>query len=219
MNAKNPDEYLMLSGIQHYFFCKRQWALTHIEQDWKENALTAEGNIIHEKVDQPYLKERRGSKFYSRAMPVISHRLKVVGKLDMVEFHRDDKGIILEKEEGLWKPLIVEYKRGKPKFYNYDEMQLTAEVIALEETLNTNIDKAYFYYASIRRRVEIIITDKMRENVSLASKDMMDHFINGSTFKAESYKNCSKCSLVDYCLPRLTKKKKNIDNYLERLLL
>ncbi len=219
MATNNPDDYLMLSGIQHYFFCKRQWALIHIEQYWKENALTAKGNILHKKVDQPYLKERRGDVFYSRAMPVISHKLKFVGKLDMVEFYKDKDGIKLDGEKGLWKPVIVEYKNGKPKFYDYDKMQLVAEVIALEETLDINMDKAYFYYNSVRRRVEVEITESMREKVKEASKDMMEHFLLGSTFDAENYKNCSKCSLVDYCLPRITKKRKNIDNYLERLLL
>ena len=45
---KGPDGYseadwLALSGIQHFSFCKRQWALIHIEQLWSENYLTTAG--------------------------------------------------------------------------------------------------------------------------------------------------------------------------------
>ena len=47
----DEDDYLMLSGIQHYYFCKRQWALIHIEQQWAENQSTMEGNYLHEKTD------------------------------------------------------------------------------------------------------------------------------------------------------------------------
>lgn len=52
------DDYLMLSGIQHFLFCKRQWALIHIAQVWTENTYTAEGQIVHKKADQPFLKEK-----------------------------------------------------------------------------------------------------------------------------------------------------------------
>ena len=43
------DEFLQLSGIQHFCFCRRQWALIHIENQWQENVRTIEGNIVHER--------------------------------------------------------------------------------------------------------------------------------------------------------------------------
>lgn len=211
----NPDEYLFLSGIQHYFYCKRQWALIHIEQYWKENALTTEGRFLHEKVDQPYLKERRKDIIYSRSIPVISHQLQFRGVLDMVEFHQGKKGVVLNNEEGLWNPNIVEYKKGKPKEDICDQMQLTAEVIALEETLNTTIDHAYLYYNEVRRRQKVNITEEMRKKVFDASREMMSHFVTGTSFDAEPSKSCNRCSLKDYCIPRLTKKKKNVKQYLK----
>ena len=39
----NPDDYLQMSGIQHFSFCRRQWALAYMEQQWAENLRTAEG--------------------------------------------------------------------------------------------------------------------------------------------------------------------------------
>ena len=36
----NEADYLQLSGIQHFRFCRRQWALIHIENQWAENSRT-----------------------------------------------------------------------------------------------------------------------------------------------------------------------------------
>jgi len=55
------EEYLQLSGIQHFSFCRRQWALIHIEQQWAENIRTLEGHILHEKAHDGSLVERRGN--------------------------------------------------------------------------------------------------------------------------------------------------------------
>ncbi|MDO5688661.1 MAG: CRISPR-associated protein Cas4 [Tissierellia bacterium] len=216
MEIYNPEDYLLLSGIQHYFFCKRQWSLIHVEQYWIENVFTVEGKLIHDKVDQPSLKEKRKDVFYSRAMPVVSHELKFIGKLDLVEFRRDPSGVEVEGREGRWSPVVVEYKRGKPKKSDYDEVQLTAQVMALEEALHTKIPISYFYYHSLRRREEVIVTDELRQKVRFAAKDMMEHFLDGSVFRAENYKNCSRCSLIEYCMPRLTKKRKSVENYIRR---
>lgn len=90
-----PDDYLMLSGIQHFYFCKRQWALIHIEQVWSDNSFTAEGNELHEITDKPYLKEKRKDIIISRAIPVSSKILGLSGILDTVEFVKGDKGIEL----------------------------------------------------------------------------------------------------------------------------
>lgn len=43
----SEDNLLMISGIQHFVFCRRQWALIHIEQQWAENLLTVSGEIMH----------------------------------------------------------------------------------------------------------------------------------------------------------------------------
>lgn len=40
-----PDDYLQMSGIQHFAFCRRQWALIHLEQQWAENLRTTEGQL------------------------------------------------------------------------------------------------------------------------------------------------------------------------------
>ena len=109
------DEYLMISGIQHFEFCPRQWALIHIEQQWEENVKTIQGNELHKKADQPFLKEKRSGTIISRAMPVHSHELKITGVCDVVEFTQSEDGITLHGREGKWLPRPVEYKHGKEK--------------------------------------------------------------------------------------------------------
>ncbi len=102
----------MLSGIQHFEFCKRQWALIHIEDFWEENVRTTEGKHLHEKTDQPTIREKRGSTHIVRAMPIQSHDMKITGICDVVEFVSDPKGVEIPMLEGMFTPFPVEYKRG-----------------------------------------------------------------------------------------------------------
>ena len=75
------EDYLMLSGIQHFSFCRRQWALIHIEQQWDENLRTVEGNLFHKKAHDGYSSEKRKDIIVSRGMPVFSRELGVSGTL------------------------------------------------------------------------------------------------------------------------------------------
>ena len=56
----DPDSYVAMSGIQHFCFCRRQWALIHLEQQWAENLRTAEGHLLHERCHDEALHEKRG---------------------------------------------------------------------------------------------------------------------------------------------------------------
>lgn len=213
------DDYLMLSGIQHFYFCKRQWSLIHVEQQWKENKWTAEGQIVHEKADNPYLKEKRKNHFISRAMPVASSKLGLSGILDIVEFTKTDApGTELTGKRGLWQPVIVEFKRGKEKRDNRDIVQLVAQVICLEETLNLSISYSYLYYNQTNKKVKVEITEELRKEVEYIARTMHAVYKEGRTLQAETYKNCKECSLYDICIPRLTKKKINISNYMSNHL-
>ena len=209
-----PDDYLMLSGIQHFYFCKRQWALIHIEQVWSDNSFTAEGNKLHEITDDPYLKEKRKDVIISRAIPVSSKILGLSGILDTVEFIRGDKGIEIANKKNLWMPNIVEYKRGKAKKDNRDVVQLVAQVMCLEEKYNIQIESADLFYFSTKKRETIAITNQLKDEVRLIADQMHIMYENKLTPDAEYFKNCTMCSLYDLCMPRLTKKKKSVQNYL-----
>jgi CRISPR-associated exonuclease Cas4 len=210
------DELLMLSGIQHFRFCKRQWALIHIERQWEDNLRTQEGHFVHERVDDPFFSENRGNVVISRAVPVVSYRLGLNGISDVIEYIRSDHGIPLPGFAGLWTMKPVEYKRGKPKVDERDEVQLCAQVMCLEEMFKVRIDEADFYYNEIRRRQRIAITDDLRSLVTSLADEMHEIFRKGITPEAEPGKNCSQCSLIDICVPKLTKKKSPVRNYIGR---
>ncbi|MGT2784814.1 CRISPR-associated protein Cas4 [Streptococcus merionis] len=212
------DDYLMLSGIQHFQFCKRQWGLIHIEQHWLDNEATAHGQVLHQKADNPYVKEKRKDIITSRAMQVSSKSLGLYGILDVVEFHKHEDGVALKGRRGRWLPTIVEYKRGKPKKDSRDIVQLVAQVICLEETLGCQIDKSYLYYHSVNQKQEIIITPARRQKVADLAAQMHAYYADKRIEKAAYFRNCQLCSLVDICMPRLSKKTPSVSNYIQSAL-
>ena len=206
MTDYTPDDLLPLSGIQHFLFCRRQWALIHIEQQWKENALTAEGRIMHKRVDDPFFTETRNGVITARSVPVASYRLGLSGICDVVEFAASPEGVKLPNREGLYLPTPIEYKRGKEKHDHSDETQLCAQALCLEEMLSTEITRGYFYYGETRHRVEIPFTAELRALVKDMSDEMHNYFSRGYTPKVKTSKACRSCSLADICLPVLQEK-------------
>lgn len=211
------DNYLMVSGIQHFEFCKRQWALIHIEQLWEENVQTIEGRFLHDKTDNPFIKEKRENKVIVRSMPIKSHKLKVTGVCDVVEFVRDERGIELVNYDGKFQPYPVEYKRGKPKKSDADLLQLTAQVICLEEMLLCEIKKAYMYYYEIRRRVEVDINSYLREKTKQIVLEMQSYYAKKHTPKVKTGPHCRNCSLKNLCLPEMLNRQ-TVKSYIERMI-
>ncbi|MDQ0496633.1 CRISPR-associated protein Cas4 [Paenibacillus brasilensis] len=217
MQGYNEEDYLLLSGIQHFNFCRRQWALIHIEQQWEENVRTIEGNHLHRKADQPMIREKRGDKLVVRALPVHSRELGITGICDVVEFARDPLGVPLAGEEGTYLPFPVEYKRGKPKRNDSDHAQLVAQVMCLEEMLVCEISKGYFYYDEIKHRVEVIITAADRERVRTSLQEMRHYFEQNHTPKAKAGPHCLSCSLHNICVPEILNKK-SVSSFIESRL-
>lgn len=198
-----PDELLPLSGIQHFLFCRRQWALIHIERQWQENALTAEGRIMHQRVDDPFFTETRNGVITARSLPVASYRLGLSGVCDVVEFTTSPEGVALPGRKGLFVAAPVEYKRGKQKHDHSDEAQLCAQALCLEEMLALTIPFGYLYYGETRQRVAVALTETLREVVCSMAEEMHGYFGRGYTPRVKPFKGCRACSLADVCLPGL----------------
>lgn len=199
----DQDDYLMMSGIQHFSFCRRQWALIHLEQQWSENLRTVEGRLLHERCHDDSLREKRGDLLIVRGMRVISHRLRLSGSCDIVEFHADPNGITLQQEPGLWRPVPVEYKHGAPKTNNADRLQLCAQVMALEEMLVCDIPQGVLFYAEPHRREQVELTPELRQETQSIADEMNGYFSRGYTPKVKPGKRCNACSLKELCLPAL----------------
>ncbi len=200
------EEYLMISGIQHYAFCKRQWALIHIEQQWEENLRTIDGKILHKNAHDSGFREKRGDVLITRGMQVASSVLGISGECDVVEFHKSENGISIGGLEGTYVVYPVEYKRGKPKENDIDRMQLAAQAMCLEEMLCCNIEKAFLYYGEIRHREIVILDQAIREKTVGLITEMHNVFQKRYTPKAKRTKSCNACSLKNICLPEISQK-------------
>jgi len=211
----SEDDYLLLSGIQHYAFCSRQWALIHIENVWVENFFTASGRILHHKTHSGDSAEKRGDIITFRSLKVSSSSLGISGECDVVEFHKSDMGVSLRSYDGFWLPYPVEYKRGKTKINDCDRLQLCAQAVCLEEMLCCKIEKGALFYGEPRRREIVEFSVKLRDNLNSVINEMHALFSRKHTPKAQKGKHCSACSLKDYCLPKL---ERNYDDSVRKYL-
>ena len=211
------ENYLMLSGLQHFSYCRRQWALIHIEQQWAENERTVDGQLFHTTAHNKDKIEKRGDTLIVRGLPVKSSVLGLSGICDVVEFTRSEEGITLYSYDGLWRPYPIEYKKGKPKEHNADELQLCAQAICLEEMLLCHISEGCLYYGENRRRKKVLFTEELRTAVSTASQEMHDLWKKGYTPKVRYKKGCNACSLKEICLPKLGKSQ-NVSSYIDHFI-
>lgn len=217
-NEYSSDDLLPLSGIQHFLFCRRQWALIHIEQQWKENVLTVEGHLLHKRVDDPFFDESRKDLLVARAVPVASYRLGLTGICDVVEFTASPDGVRLPGREDLFLPCPVEYKRGHEKHDPCDEAQLCAQAMCLEEMLSVEIPFGYLYYGQPRRRLAVGLGGELRALVEKMSAEMHAYFERGYTPRVKISKACRSCSLADLCLPELESNHVQASRYIREQL-
>ena len=195
----------MISGLQHFRFCRRQWALIHIEQQWAENLRTVEGELMHERAHDESLRESRGDTIITRSLRVYSLTLGLSGQCDVVEFKRSAQGVPLHGHDGLWLPYPVEYKRGKPKDDGCDELQLCAQAMGLEEMLCCDIPEGALYFGEVRRRVAVRFTQELRREVEDVMAEMHLLYRCGYTPKVKPARSCNACSLKELCLPGLSR--------------
>jgi len=210
------DELLPLSGIQHFVFCRRQWALIHVERQWQDNVLTVEGKLLHTRADDPFFNETRKGVITARSVPVASYRLGLSGVCDVVEFTESPDGVQLPGRVGLFLPAPVEYKRGREKRDACDEAQLCAQAICLEEMLSVAIPVGYLFYGETRHRVAVELTAELRNLVIEMSVEMHTYFQRGYTPRVKISKACRSCSLADICLPVLQEKVVAASKYIKQ---
>jgi len=202
------DDLLPLSGLQHLLFCERQCALIHIEQLWAENRFTAEGRVMHERAHKED-RETRGSVRVEYSMSLRSLRLGLIGKADVVEFHRNS-----DPSSKKWRPFPVEYKRGKPKKDNSDKVQLCAQALCLEEMLDVEVNSGALFYGKTRHRKDVLFDNDLRSETEETARWFHRLFEGGKTPKAVYAKKCDSCSMKGLCLPKTVNKAKSIERYL-----
>ena len=203
------DELIAISALSHYSYCPRRCALIHIEQVWTENRFTAEGRIMHERVHDES-RESRGDVRIDYGVALRSLRLGLIGKADVVEFHR--------QPDGSWRPFPVEYKRGKPKADDCDKVQLCAQAICLEEMLSVAIPAGALFYGQTRHRLDVAFDEALRRETEETARRVHTLIVSGRTPPPVYEKRCESCSLMSECLPKTIQKRRSVKNYLTRML-
>ena len=206
------DDLVQISALQHALFCERQYALIHIEQIWEENRFTAEGRVLHERVDTEHYESRRLFK-QEYGMAVRSLQLGLIGKCDLVELWYTKDGKIERVSP-------VEFKRGKKKADDIDKVQLCAQVLCLEEMFEITITSGQFYYLQEHRRSNVVINESLREKTAGLINQIMKIRETGKTTIAKYNKRkCDNCSLIDLCMPKSAGAgKKNVMRYIDNQL-
>mgnify|MGYP004554867675 CR=1 FL=1 len=209
------ETYLLISGIQHFVFCPRQWALIHIEQQWNDNYFTSDGEVMHERVHDDNSSFKRGELLQVNSLHVKNDVLKIEGVCDAVEFRSCDNGVELYGRHGHWSILPIEYKRGKTKANDSDILQVVAQAICLEEMFCCTIEKCAIYYGKTHSRDYITITDSLRNRLASIIFDMHKYYNQHYTPKGVKTEKCNSCSLCDFCVPDLFSLKKNVNEYIK----
>lgn len=226
--AYPESELLPLSALQHLVFCARQCALIHLEQAWEENALTAEGRILHEKTDSAKA-EWRGGVRIARSLRIRSLRLGLAGVADVVEFHPVEKdsgcgddgaeeGVRLPGMRGRWRPFPVEYKRGKPKKDDSDRVQLCAQALCLEEMLGVSVPAGALFYGQTRRRLDVQFDEALRQRTAEVAAELQELLKGGVTPEAMYEAKCDRCSLMEICMPRVAGTPGQVDRFVTKAI-
>lgn len=190
--ARDESGLIPLSALQHHVVCPRQVALIHNEQQWEESAETADGRIQHERVDRPAGRSRDGIRRVT-GLGLRSFALGVVGRADVVEFHR---------HEGAADTVFpVEHKRGRPKRHDGDKVQLCAQALCLEEMLGVSVEAGALFYGQQRRRVEVAFDEALRARTRAVAAEVRALLDSGRTPPPVPCPACPKCSLKPRCRP------------------
>ncbi|MEJ1365253.1 MAG: CRISPR-associated protein Cas4 [Candidatus Sedimenticola sp. (ex Thyasira tokunagai)] len=201
MDTFKDDDLLPISALQHYAYCPRQFALIHLEQIWEENRFTAEGQLLHQRVNSGET-ETRGDLHIARTLRLRSTRLGLTGIADVVEFYRTERGgVKLHGCSGAWQPLPVEYKRGRSKTDDWDRLQLCAQAFCLEEVFETTIQEGAIFYGKPRRREQVSFDAELRSKTQLLCSQMHTLWGARNTPMADPSAKCDHCSLQQRCLP------------------
>ena len=201
----SDEDLLPISALQHLAFCERQCALIHVEREWEENQRTAEGRVLHENVDEGYKTYRRGLKQFA-GVHVRSLQLGLYGKLDVLELVKtadSPNTCAFLSIDGAWELNPVEFKRGKPKDHEADRIQVCAQALCLEEMTGQSIASASLFYAQIRRRDEVVLSNELRA-LTLRMIERLQTIVTQNILPPPVWKrHCRACSLIGVCQPQM----------------
>jgi CRISPR-associated exonuclease Cas4 len=193
MTAASMDDPIPISALNHYAYCPRRCALIHVEQIFEENVYTLRGRSLHERVDEPIGEFQEGVRI-ERALPLWSVQWGLIGKADVVEFRKDSV-------------VPIEYKSGRLREFDNDELQLCAQGICLEEMTGKPVPLGVIYHHGSRRRREVELTEKLRAEVERAVFEIRKMLTEKMIPPPVNDSRCGHCSLKESCMPAVVGEK------------
>ncbi|MEP7336192.1 MAG: CRISPR-associated protein Cas4 [Acidobacteriota bacterium] len=189
-------EPVLISALNQYVFCPRRCALMHVEGIWRDNEHTVAGTLLHDRADAPGYETGDGVTVL-RALPLVSTRYGIAGKADIVELRRDAKSCVSTVAP-------VEYKKGKRRRFDNDDVQLCAQALCLEEMFGCEVPVGYIFHAASKRRREVILDWRLRAETVRVIEAVRQMLADGVTPPAELKPRCDGCSLRGVCLPEIS---------------
>jgi CRISPR-associated exonuclease Cas4 len=188
-SSNDEEEYPPLSALNDLLFCPRRCFLHRVEDVWRDNSHTLTGSQDHSRVHT--LKDSVTTfGRASRGLLLVSHSLRVQGVADLVEWH---SGV----------PTPVEYKRGRRRKRDNDDVQVCAQAICLEEMLGVAVPVGAVFHIKTKRRREVSIDLDLRDRTGLAAKRLHELLAQTIAPSPKLHPKCKQCSVRDVCMPEL----------------
>lgn len=209
---ENNKYYILISALQAFSYCRRKFVLEYLEDLWEPNIYTTEGAIQHRIVHNYENYESRGNLLITRSLAIVSEKYHLIGNCDVVEFHKQKDGIILQNKSGYWQPIPIEYKHSN-KIIEGSILQLCAQAMCLEEMLSCKIDYGFLFYKNTKQREKIEFTEDIRNKVISISNEILKYVISKEAPKVKVSKKCNNCTIKNLCLPKILNT--NITSYIK----
>ncbi|MBX3748041.1 MAG: CRISPR-associated protein Cas4 [Verrucomicrobiae bacterium] len=184
-------ERIPLSALNQYLFCPRRAALIHVQGIFTDNQHTLRGDIVHEHADLAGYEVVKGVTLL-RALTVWTERLGLNGRCDIVE----------QRADGSMFP--VEFKLGKRRRWENDDVQLCAQAICLEEMFGIAVPRGAIFHADSKRRREVEFSPELRARTEETARQLHKLLREERTPPAVYKEACEECSLYPTCLPKAT---------------
>jgi CRISPR-associated exonuclease Cas4 len=193
------DDLVPLSALNALLYCDRRAALRHLDMLYVHNEHTRGGDLLHRRSDRAGFERRRGVRT-ERGLWIASRRLRLYGRADLVEFRRTPgrrkPGVPVDEVA-----LPVEYKHGRKRRWDNDDVQLCAQALCLEEMLGRPVPAGAIYHAKSKTRRDVMFTPELRGKTEAAVSRLHALLDSGAVPPAVLKPRCRGCSLRGHCIP------------------
>lgn len=184
--------WIRVSLIEHYVYCPRQ-AVLITREPWSDNRATAQGTVLHSRVDSGLRDHRHGLTIH-HAVPLIHQGLRLHGVADTVEEHADGRLI------------PVEHKSGRSGWSrSAAAIQVAAQAVCLAEMTDRPVPLAALYFAKDNARLDVDVTsliDPLHQALRGLRRDLESTRLPPWTSRRT---RCRHCSLKPSCMPELAR--------------